>query len=155
MLIRYLVITPSTSSGTAAPHGQTATLAVPQLGACASSGRAWWRWAARHSQEEARPLGSQPPPRVLKQAASRASDIVTFDHACIPYEEQLLLPNPNPSPNPTPNQASRMRSSCCCVSSATSTGATATVPPSASRAWPGPSARRTRATLLATRAIHP
>ena len=28
---------------------------------------------------------------MLKRAASRASDIVTFDHACIPYEEQLLL----------------------------------------------------------------
>ena len=36
-------------------------LAVPQLGSCsqACSGRAWWLWAARHSQGEARPLGSQ------------------------------------------------------------------------------------------------
>ena len=25
-------------------------LAVPQLGPCASPGRAWWLWAARHSQ---------------------------------------------------------------------------------------------------------
>ena len=33
-------------------------LAVPQLGSCASSGRAWWLWAARHSQEEAGPLGA-------------------------------------------------------------------------------------------------
>ena len=33
-------------------------LAVPQLGACASAGRAWWLWAARISQEEV-----MPPPR--------------------------------------------------------------------------------------------
>ena len=26
-------------------------LAAPQLGSCTSSGRAWWLWAARHSQE--------------------------------------------------------------------------------------------------------
>ena len=39
---------------------------MPQLGYCASSGRAWPLWAARHSQEEAGPLGAQPPLRVLK-----------------------------------------------------------------------------------------
>ena len=33
-------------------------LAVLQLGSCASSGRAWRLWAARHSQEEAGPLGA-------------------------------------------------------------------------------------------------
>jgi hypothetical protein len=33
-------------------------LAAPDLGSCASSGRAWWLWAARHSQEEAGPLGA-------------------------------------------------------------------------------------------------
>ena len=38
-------------------------LAVPQLGSCASSGRAWRLWAARHSQEEASPLDAQPPLR--------------------------------------------------------------------------------------------
>ena len=31
-------------------HGQTAPLAVPQLGSCTSSGRAWWPRAARRSQ---------------------------------------------------------------------------------------------------------
>jgi len=35
----------------------TPPLAVPQLGSCASSGRAGRLWAARHSQEEA---GSKP-----------------------------------------------------------------------------------------------
>ena len=30
----------------AAQHGQRAVRAVPPLGSCASSGRAWWRWAA-------------------------------------------------------------------------------------------------------------
>ena len=40
-------------------HGQSASsLAVPQVGFCASSGRAWRLWAARHSQEEAGPLGA-------------------------------------------------------------------------------------------------
>ena len=41
-------------------------LAVPQLAPCASSGRAWRLWAARHSQSEAQPLVPQPPPRVLE-----------------------------------------------------------------------------------------
>ena len=41
-------------------HGQSAVLAVPQLGSCASSGRAWRLWAARHAQEAAVPLGAQP-----------------------------------------------------------------------------------------------
>ena len=43
-------------------------LAVPQLGSCASPGRAWRLWAARRSQEVAGPLGAQPLPRVLKLA---------------------------------------------------------------------------------------
>ena len=43
-------------------HGQSAPWTVPQLGSCASSGRAWRLWAARHSQ---------PLPRVLEPAASR------------------------------------------------------------------------------------
>ena len=56
-------------------HGQSAPLAVPQLGFCASSGRAWRLWAARHSQEEASPLGAQPLPQVLERAASKAADL--------------------------------------------------------------------------------
>ena len=50
------------------------------LGSCASSARAWWLWAARHSQEEAGPLGAQPLPRVLERAASKAADLTAFDH---------------------------------------------------------------------------
>ena len=53
---------------------------MPQLGSCASSGRAWRLWAARHSQEEAGPLGAQPPPRVLELAASQAAHFTAFDH---------------------------------------------------------------------------
>ena len=60
-------------------HGQSAPLAGPQLGSCASSGRAWRLWAARHSQEEAEPLGAQPRPRVLERAASKAADFSAFD----------------------------------------------------------------------------
>ena len=55
-------------------------LAAPQLGSCASSGRAWRLWAARHSQEETDPLVRQPPPRVLEPAASKAADFTAFDH---------------------------------------------------------------------------
>ena len=53
-------------------------LAAPQLGSCASSGRAWRLWAARHSQEEAQPLGAQPLPRVLEPTASQAADPTSF-----------------------------------------------------------------------------
>ena len=59
-------------------HGQSAVLAVPELGSCASSGRAWRLWAARHSQEEADPLGAQPLPRVLELAASKVADFAAF-----------------------------------------------------------------------------
>ena len=42
----------------AAPEqGQSAPLAAPQLGSCASPGRAWRLWAARHSQGRGRPTG--------------------------------------------------------------------------------------------------
>ena len=55
-------------------------LAVPQLAPCASSGRIWRLCAARYSQSEARPLGAQPPPRVLELAASKVADSTAFDH---------------------------------------------------------------------------
>ena len=48
-------------------------LAAPRLGFCASSGRAWRLWAARHSQGEANTLSAQPLPRVLELAASKAA----------------------------------------------------------------------------------
>ena len=35
---------------------KSAALAVPQLAPCASSGLAWWLWAARYSEGEAQPL---------------------------------------------------------------------------------------------------
>ena len=54
---KWLVITP---------------LAVPQLGSCASPGRAWWLWAAR-------PLGAQPPPQELERAASKFADSTACD----------------------------------------------------------------------------
>ena len=50
------------------------------IGSCTSSGRAWGLWAARHSQEEADPLGAQPLPRLLERAASKAADSTAFDH---------------------------------------------------------------------------
>ena len=63
------------------PHGQSAPLAAPPLGSCASSGRAWRLWAARHFQEEAESLGAQPLPQVLELAASKVADFTAFDHA--------------------------------------------------------------------------
>ena len=54
--------------------------AVPQLGSCASSGRAWRLRAARYSQEEAGPLGAQPLPRVLERSASKAAHLTAFEH---------------------------------------------------------------------------
>ena len=55
---------------------------MPQLGSCASSGRAWRLWAARHSQEAANPLRTQPLPRLLElAAASNAADVIALDYA--------------------------------------------------------------------------
>ena len=53
-------------------------MAVPQLAPCASSGRRWRPLAARHSQREAQPLDTQPPPRVLVRAASEVADFTAF-----------------------------------------------------------------------------
>ena len=55
-------------------------LAVPQLAPCASSGRAWRLWAARHSQSEAQPLGAQPRPQLLERAASNVAHFAAFVH---------------------------------------------------------------------------
>ena len=59
---------------------------MPEVGSCASSGRAsrLWAalggsWAAQHSQREAGPLTAQPPPRVLELATSKAADFTAFD----------------------------------------------------------------------------
>ena len=72
--------TVASRAGEARQHGQSAVLAVPQLGSCASSGRAWRLWAARHAQEEAGPLGARPLPSVLEPAASEAAHFTAFDH---------------------------------------------------------------------------
>ena len=52
-------------------------MAAPQLGSCASPGRAWRLWAARHSQKEAGPRGAQP----LQLAAFKAADAPAVDHS--------------------------------------------------------------------------
>ena len=54
-------------------------MAVAGFGFWAASGRARRLWAARHSQEEASPLGAQPLPRVLELAASEAAHFTAFD----------------------------------------------------------------------------
>ena len=63
---------------------QSGPLAVSKLGSCASSGRAWRLWVARHAQEEAGSLGAQPLPRVLEPAASKAAHFIAVDHQA-PY----------------------------------------------------------------------
>ena len=88
-------------------HGQSDPSAVTQLGSCASSGRAWRLWAARHSQGEAGPLSAQPLPRVLELAASKAADLTAFDHLGAPLSHADADPNLNPCPNPNPNQVLR------------------------------------------------
>ena len=60
-------------------RGQSDPFAATQLGFSASSGRAWRLWAARHSQEEAGPLGAQPLPRVLELTASKAAYFTAFE----------------------------------------------------------------------------
>ena len=56
-----------------------ALLGSARVGACASSGRAWHLWAARHSQEvKAGPLGAQLLPRLLEPAASNIVDSTAF-----------------------------------------------------------------------------
>ena len=57
---------------------KAAPLAVPEVGSCACSGRAWRLCAARHSQEEAGPRGAQPLPRLLEPIASKAARFPTF-----------------------------------------------------------------------------
>ena len=49
-------------------HDQSGPLAVPQLGSCASSGRTWRPWAARHSHGRGQPTG-----RPATASAARAS----------------------------------------------------------------------------------
>ena len=68
---------------------------MPQLGPCASSGRAWRLWAAGHFQGEASSLGAQPLPRVLELAASAASDLTAVG------QSRFLPDTPNPKPDLT------------------------------------------------------
>ena len=88
-------------------------LAVPSLGSCASSGRAWRLWTARRSQDEAQPPGAQPLPLVLELAASEAAHFTAFHHAGLFSRPAALsmcgtmvpavayyLPLPEPQPSP-------------------------------------------------------
>eukprot|EP00964_Phaeocystis_antarctica_P128440 scaffold92237_cov60-Phaeocystis_antarctica.AAC.2 len=76
-------------------------LAVPQLGSCAFSERAWQLWAALDSQKEAGPLGAQPLPRVLERAASKAADFTAFDHPGTPRTPRATPPAASSRPTPT------------------------------------------------------
>ena len=59
-------------------QGQSALVAAPQLGSCASSGRARRLWLAWHSQGEAQPLGAQPP-----ASGARASRLQSRRFDCL------------------------------------------------------------------------
>ena len=99
---------------TVARHGQSAVWAAPQLGSCASSGRVWRLWAARHSRGAAQPLGTPPMPRVLELVASKAADFPGFDHpggAAAAHRAEAPRPGGelagrlrggDPDPSPTP-----------------------------------------------------
>eukprot|EP00964_Phaeocystis_antarctica_P097732 scaffold63814_cov63-Phaeocystis_antarctica.AAC.2 len=97
-------------SSSAQQHGQSAPFVVPQLGSCASSGRAWRLWAARHSQEEAGPLGAQPLPRVLERAVTKAADVTAFDRSGADRHEvggsRTLARTPTPTLTLTPTPIS-------------------------------------------------
>ena len=83
-------------SAQAKRHGQSVTLAAPRLGSCASSGRAWRLWAARHSDEEADPLGARPRPRVLERAACNVADSTACGH---PKLMSTFRTKPQPKPS--------------------------------------------------------
>ena len=89
-------------------YGQSAPLAVPQLGSCASSKRAWWLRTAQYSQEEAGSLSAQPLPRLLEPAAPKAANLTAFAiqaepdrwnrnfRSEVPRSTLTLTPNSNP-----------------------------------------------------------
>ena len=90
-----------------AQHGQSALLAVPQLGSCASSGCTFRLWVAQHSQREAESLCAQPLPRVLELAVSKVAHFTAFGHPgglpAPPEPPPAPLPPPAPpSPPPVP-----------------------------------------------------
>ena len=72
-------------------HGQRTPLAVPQLGSCASSGRAWQLWLARRSQ-------GAPTGRPATASGARASRLQSCRF------QRLWWSTPNPTPTPTPEQ---------------------------------------------------
>ena len=84
-------------------HAQSAPLAVPQCGSCASSVRAWRLWTARHSWEEVAPLSAPPLLLGLELATSKVADSTGFEHAGIVPMLHLVGSNPNPDPDPNPN----------------------------------------------------
>ena len=49
-------------------------------------------WAAWHSEGEPRPLGAQPLPQLLEQAASRVADSTASDHPGMAADEDFLQP---------------------------------------------------------------
>ena len=66
---------------------------MPQLGSCASSGRAWRLWAARHFQGAAGPLGAQPLLLGLERAAPKAADLTALDHTGISWVSFVTYPS--------------------------------------------------------------
>ena len=83
---------------------------MPELGSCASTGRAWRLWAAQHSQKEAGPLGAQPLPRMLERAASKATGFTALDHPGAQADghggagaHRGPIPKPKPEPKPKPH----------------------------------------------------
>ena len=92
-------------------HAQSAPLAVPQCGSCASSVRAWRLWTARHSWEEVAPLSAPPLLLGLELATSKVADSTAFEHAAPPILTLTLTLTLTPTltPNPTPNQVPAAR----------------------------------------------
>ena len=102
-LIRSKGMTAHEAYTLVAQHGQSApSAAAPEVGSCASSGRAWQLRQARHSQAEAGPLGSRPLPRVLELAASKAAELAAFDPLEVASQRKIakLVARPLGIPRP-------------------------------------------------------
>ena len=77
----------SLTRAAARPQGQSPPLAGPQLAPLRLlRARLVALAGSTHSQGEPRPLGTQPLPRVLELAASKAASFTAFDHVGTDHE---------------------------------------------------------------------
>ena len=81
----------SLARSSALQHRQRGPLAVPQLGSCCSSGRAWRLREARHAQKQTDPLGDRPTGRPATAFGARASRLRSRRFRCLDHSGPHLL----------------------------------------------------------------